>query len=63
MAPGGERYALPDLSHLKSVDYEHVYEPGEVLLWDNLQILHKAGGGFGDRPRLLLRTQTMYAPS
>jgi taurine dioxygenase len=41
--------------------YEHLYQPGEVLLWDNLQILHRAGGGFGDQPRLLLRTQTMYA--
>ena len=41
--------------------YEHVYEPGQVLLWDNLQILHRAGGGFGDHPRLLLRTQTQYA--
>ena len=42
--------------------YDHEWREGDVLLWDNLQVLHRAGGGFGDRPRLLLRTQTMFAP-
>lgn len=41
-------------------EYRHEWREGDVLLWDNLQVLHKAGGGFGDRPRLLLRTQTIY---
>lgn len=41
--------------------YTHQWQPGDLLLWDNLQVLHRSGGGFGDRPRLLLRTQTMYA--
>ena len=40
--------------------YDHEWREGDLLLWDNLQVLHRAGGGSGDRPRLLLRTQTMY---
>ena len=40
--------------------YDHVWQQNDLLLWDNLQLLHRAGGGFGDQPRLLLRTQTMY---
>ena len=41
--------------------YDHAWREGDLLLWDNLQLLHRAGGGFGDHPRLLLRTQTKYA--
>lgn len=46
----------------KGFAYDHVWQEGDLLLWDNLQVLHKSGGGYGDHPRLLLRTQTMYAP-
>ena len=41
--------------------YDHAWCEGDLPLWDNLQVLHRAGGGSGDRPRLLLRTQTMYS--
>ena len=41
--------------------YDHEWREGDLLLWDNLQVLHRAGGGSGDRPRLLLRTQTVYS--
>ena len=40
----------------------YTWGEGDLLLWDNLQVLHRAGGGFGDHPRLLLRTQTVYSP-
>lgn len=36
---------------------EHVWEVGDLLIIDNLQVMHRSMGGYGDRPRLLHRCQ------
>ena len=46
----------------KSVKYTHYWKKGDLVIWDNLAVMHRAGaGGFsgpGDRtPRMLYRTQ------
>jgi len=41
--------------------YQHQYEAGDVLLWDNLQVMHRSMGGYGDNPRLLYRAQSQYS--
>jgi len=43
--------------------YEHKYEAGDILLWDNLQVMHRSLGGYGDHPRLLYRAQARYSRS
>lgn len=35
--------------------YEHEWEEGDVLFWDNMACLHRSMGGFFDEPRLLFR--------
>ncbi|KAL5255613.1 hypothetical protein ACHWQZ_G010997 [Mnemiopsis leidyi] len=48
----------------KSVKYRHYWEQGDIVIWDNLGVMHRAGskgGGAGpeDRtPRMLFRTQS-----
>ncbi|MBL9176299.1 MAG: TauD/TfdA family dioxygenase [Verrucomicrobiales bacterium] len=37
--------------------YEHVWTPGDLVLMDNLQVMHRGMGGYGDHPRLLYRCQ------
>jgi alpha-ketoglutarate-dependent taurine dioxygenase len=36
--------------------YAHKWEKGDMLIWDNLQVMHKSSGNFKGR-RLLFRTQ------
>ncbi len=31
--------------------------PGDLVLMDNLQVMHRGMGGYGDHPRLLYRCQ------
>lgn len=40
--------------------YEHQWEQGDILMWDNLQVCHRSMGGYGNHPRLLFRTQARY---
>lgn len=42
--------------------YAHRWEKGDMLIWDNLQVMHRASGSFEGR-RLLLRTQGRQVPS
>jgi len=37
--------------------YEHDWEEGDLLITDNLQVMHRSMGGYGDNPRLLYRCQ------
>jgi taurine dioxygenase len=36
---------------------EHGWSEGDLLITDNLQVLHRSMGGYGDNPRLLYRCQ------
>lgn len=36
---------------------EHVWTPGDLMIIDNLQVMHRSMGGYGDHPRLLYRCQ------
>jgi len=40
--------------------YEHKYEAGDLLLWDNVSLHHRSMGGYGNHPRLLFRAQARY---
>lgn len=37
--------------------YIHKWKKGDLLIWDNLTMLHRSLGNYGDQPRLLYRTQ------
>ena len=43
--------------------YEHVWTPGDLVLMDNLQVMHRGMGGYGDHPRLLYRCQARVPAS
>mmetsp|Transcript_5685 Transcript_5685/g.10196 ORF Transcript_5685/g.10196 Transcript_5685/m.10196 type:complete len:298 (-) Transcript_5685:154-1047(-) len=61
----GKHWIANDDLWTKIVDagytYEHKYEAGDILLWDNLQVMHRSLGGYGDNPRLLFRAQARYS--
>ncbi|KRX02778.1 hypothetical protein PPERSA_02268 [Pseudocohnilembus persalinus] len=40
--------------------YQHQWEEGDVLIWDNLTMMHRSMGGYLDSARLLLRIQSKY---
>jgi taurine dioxygenase len=37
--------------------FEHSWSDGDLLVTDNLQVMHRSMGGYGDHPRLLYRCQ------
>jgi taurine dioxygenase len=37
--------------------YEHAWADGDMLIIDNLQVMHRSMGGYGNHPRLLYRCQ------
>ena len=37
--------------------FQHAWEDGDLLIIDNLQVMHRSMGGYGDHPRLLYRCQ------
>ncbi|MCD6020211.1 MAG: taurine catabolism dioxygenase, TauD/TfdA family protein [Bacteroidetes bacterium] len=37
--------------------FEHAWTPGDILIWDNLQVMHRSMGGYFNEPRLLFRCQ------
>jgi alpha-ketoglutarate-dependent taurine dioxygenase len=39
--------------------YVHVWQEGDLLIWDNLSVMHRSMGGYKGR-RLLHRTQAFY---
>jgi taurine dioxygenase len=40
-----------------ATDYVHQWEVGDMLIWDNISVMHRSLGGYGDNPRLLWRMQ------
>jgi len=40
-----------------ATDYVHKWEVGDMLIWDNISVMHRSLGGYGDNPRLLWRMQ------
>jgi len=42
--------------------YVHKWEEGDILLWDNSQVMHKGMGGYFEQARLLFRAQSMVLP-
>lgn len=42
--------------------HEHRWVPGDLLIWDNLQVMHRSMGGYFDEPRLLYRGQARVLP-
>lgn len=45
-----------DVLHKELGFYSHKWEKGDLLIWDNLQVLHRAAGPY-EGNRLLWRTQ------
>jgi taurine dioxygenase len=37
--------------------FEHAWSEGDLLITDNLQVMHRSMGGYGNHPRLLYRCQ------
>jgi taurine dioxygenase len=37
--------------------FQYVWEVGDLLIWDNLQVMHRSMGGYFDEARLLFRCQ------
>jgi taurine dioxygenase len=50
--------------HITSPDfvYSHHWEPGDLLMWDNIAVQHKATFNYDPLPRLLYRT-TVRGPA
>ncbi|HEX2549853.1 MAG TPA: TauD/TfdA family dioxygenase [Gammaproteobacteria bacterium] len=42
--------------------YIHKWCKGDLLIWDNLVMLHRSLGNYGNQPRLLYRTQARMTP-
>ena len=53
----GKVETLIDAALLRLGIHEHVWTPGDLVLMDNLQVMHRGMGGYGDHPRLLHRCQ------
>jgi len=49
--------SLVESSQQKLGIHEHVWTAGDLVITDNLQVMHRAMGGYGDHPRLLYRCQ------
>ncbi|MEE4660290.1 MAG: TauD/TfdA family dioxygenase [Halieaceae bacterium] len=42
--------------------YQHDWQAGDLLIWDNTSVMHRSMGGYADSPRLLYRTQAFMQP-
>ena len=49
--------SLIELSQQPLGIYEHVWTAGDLMVIDNLQVMHRGMGGYADHPRLLYRCQ------
>jgi taurine dioxygenase len=55
--PWGTVQSLIDSSQQKLGIFEHVWTAGDLVIMDNLQVMHRGMGGYGDQARLLYRCQ------
>ena len=55
--PWGAVKTLIDSCEKRLGMFEHAWADGELLIIDNLQVMHRSMGGYGDHPRLLYRCQ------
>jgi taurine dioxygenase len=53
----GTVQSLIDSSQQKVRIFEHVWTEGDLVIMDNLQVMHRCMGGYGDQKRLLYRCQ------
>jgi alpha-ketoglutarate-dependent taurine dioxygenase len=53
---------LFDLSENPANVYEHVWQPGDLLMWDNLACSHARTDWPEDQTRMLRRCTTLGAP-
>jgi len=53
----GSVESLIDSSQQKLGILEHVWTEGDLVIMDNLQVMHRGMGGYEDHPRLLFRCQ------
>jgi taurine dioxygenase len=53
---------LFDLTEDPAIIYEHVWRPGDLLMWDNLACLHARTDWPDDQPRMLRRCTTLGEP-
>ena len=53
----GTVQSLVDSSQQKLGIFEHAWTAGDLVIMDNLQIMHRGMGGYADHPRLLYRCQ------
>jgi len=62
---GHDNQALEEDSNREKLNfvYEHQWEEGDLMIWDNTQLMHRSMGGFGDQARLLYRAQATYQGS
>ncbi|EAR83815.1 taurine catabolism dioxygenase, TauD/TfdA family protein (macronuclear) [Tetrahymena thermophila SB210] len=50
------RDIIPEIEQVYKI-YSHRWEMGDVVIWDNIRVIHRSMGGFGNSRRLLYRTQ------
>ena len=55
--PWGTVESLIESSQQKLGILEHVWTAGDLVIMDNLQVMHRGMGGYADHPRLLYRCQ------
>ena len=53
---------LFELSEDPEIIYEHVWQPGDLVMWDNLSCLHARTDWPGDQRRMLRRCTIEGAP-
>lgn len=56
-------HALVAAIELPENQYVHHWQQGDLLIWDNTSVMHRAMGGYADCPRLLFRTQAFIDPA
>lgn len=55
--PWGTVESLIESSQKKLGIHEHVWAAGDLVIMDNVQVMHRGMGGYADHPRLLHRCQ------
>jgi len=54
----GKEFIKEYIENSKHKWHVHKWKKGDILIWDNTQVMHRGMGGYFDNPRLLFRCQT-----